>query len=91
MTFLIIGVGFSVVVITVAVTEIIKLIKKKQGVYMFSVFIYIILAIFLLLTFWLFLITLSKRVLKCFIIIKKRKEKSLWQKEMQKMKIEDLR
>jgi hypothetical protein len=29
MTFLIIGVGFSVVVITVAVTEIIKLIKKK--------------------------------------------------------------
>ncbi len=58
---------------------------------MFSVFIYIILAIFLLLTFWLFLITLSKRVLKCFIIIKKRKEKSLWQKEMQKMKIEDLR
>ena len=90
MTFLIIGVGFSVVVITVAVTEIIKLIKKKQGVYMFSVFIYIILAIFLLLTFWLFFITLSKRVLKCFII-KKRKEKSLWQKEMQKMKIEDLR
>ncbi len=57
---------------------------------MFSVFIYIILAIFLLLTFWLFFITLSKRVLKCFII-KKRKEKSLWQKEMQKMKIEDLR
>ncbi len=29
MTFLIIGVGFSVVVITVVVTEIIKLIKKK--------------------------------------------------------------
>ncbi len=28
MTFLIIGVGFSVVVITVVVTEIIKLIKK---------------------------------------------------------------
>lgn len=42
---------------------------------MFSVFIYIILAIFLLLTFWLFFITLSKRVLKCFIIKEEKRKK----------------
>ncbi|MDE7310876.1 MAG: hypothetical protein K2N87_04515, partial [Eubacterium sp.] len=59
------------------------------GEYMFSSFIYILLAIFLLLTICFFFITLSKKILK--YCIQQRKEKSLRQKEIQKMKIEDLR